>query len=323
MKIRHLLLCMAGSCVIYAMLFLFVVRKPLTVGVMQSLFKIKYERLDTLREQTPRFIILAGSNGLSSHSAKTFEQSLGIASVNMSTTASMSIKYQLAKLKPHLHSGDIVFLPLEYSYYFTNSQFGATDAIYVLTFEKKDIRLQGWAIVYQGFVNFSLNYFLDSLVEMGLAQTGFQRRDGNSVNEYGDKFGHTEEKGMPYRNFIASTPVSEIPMPNFDSQEMKTLAEFIRWANSHEVRVIGALPVQPDDTRIDPERLRRIVEFYRTNGGWFLVLPNHSCYSRDSFYDTVYHLNEKYQLTHSRKTAEQLIRDFDFIGKKGENRNSL
>ena len=42
------------------------------------------------------------------------------------------------------------------------------------------------------------------------------------------------------------------------------------------------------------------------NGGDFLELPNLSRYPRSAFFDTAEHLNEAWQIVHSKLLAEQL-----------------
>ena len=52
--------------------------------------------------------------------------------------------------------------------------------------------------------------------------------------------------------------------------------------------------------------LNAIRSIYLANGGAFLVLPNFSRYPRSAFFDTAEHLNETWQIAHSKLLAEQL-----------------
>jgi hypothetical protein len=70
------------------------------------------------------------------------------------------------------------------------------------------------------------------------------------------------------------------------------------------VQVIGGLPTGFDDVPM-PE-LDAITSVYTENGGSFLVLPNFSRYPRSAFFDTAEHLNEAWQVAHSRLLAERL-----------------
>jgi hypothetical protein len=55
-----------------------------------------------------------------------------------------------------------------------------------------------------------------------------------------------------------------------------------------------------------PATLQAIRSVYTENGGDFLVLPNFSRYPRSAFFDTAEHLNETWQVAHSKLLAEQM-----------------
>jgi len=72
------------------------------------------------------------------------------------------------------------------------------------------------------------------------------------------------------------------------------------------VRVVGGLPTGFDDVPMPDATMDAIRAVYVDNGGEFLVLPNLSRYPRVAFFDTPEHLNETWQVVHSRLLAEQL-----------------
>ena len=112
MKIKQLISAAILSCVAYFFVFHFVVHKPLTIGVMKDYFSEKLGYLSKIHGR--KIIILAGSNGRFSHRCETIENETGIPCSNMSIAASISLDYQLDKIKPHLSAGDLIYLPLEY-----------------------------------------------------------------------------------------------------------------------------------------------------------------------------------------------------------------
>ena len=86
------------------------------------------------------------------------------------------------------------------------------------------------------------------------------------------------------------------------------MQDFIRWANAHGVRVIGGLPTEFADAPPSDATLEAIRSVYRANGGEFLELANLSRYPRSAFFDTAEHLNETWQIIHSKLVAEELRR---------------
>ena len=84
------------------------------------------------------------------------------------------------------------------------------------------------------------------------------------------------------------------------------IADFTHWANAHDVHVIGGLPTEFADSPMPDTTLQAIRDLYRANGGEFLELPNLSRYPRTAFFDSVEHLNETWQIEHSKLLAAQL-----------------
>ncbi len=84
------------------------------------------------------------------------------------------------------------------------------------------------------------------------------------------------------------------------------IAGFTGWAAAHGVQIIGGLPTEFADAPMPPATLQAIRSVYTQNGGDFLVLPNFSRYPRSAFFDTADHLNETWQVAHSKLLAEQL-----------------
>jgi hypothetical protein len=128
-----------------------------------------------------------------------------------------------------------------------------------------------------------------------------------ATNAWGDHVGHTAELGAASRGVLAAAspyhPSAEQIQAGYGSA---LIARFTRWAVAHDVRVIGGLPTGFADAPMPAATLQSIRSVYTTNGGDFLVLPNFSRYPRSAFFDTAEHLNETWQVEHSRLLAEQL-----------------
>jgi GNAT superfamily N-acetyltransferase len=156
--------------------------------------------------------------------------------------------------------------------------------------------------------SFDLRSALMGPIEAVLVATNFHdpRTEVTGVmNAWGDHIGHTAQRAEISRRVLAT-----ISPYHASAEQIRTgygsalIAAFTRWARDRGVRVIGGLPTEFDDTPM-PE-IQAIRSVYEANGGDFVLLPNLSRYPRLAFFDTPDHLNETWQIAHSRLLAEHL-----------------
>jgi hypothetical protein len=83
---------------------------------------------------------------------------------------------------------------------------------------------------------------------------------------------------------------------------------FFTWARQHGNLVIGGLQTTFRDAPVTDETIAALRHIYEANGQRFLVLPSHSQYPRDCFFDTYAHLTEQCQIAHSNALAAALGR---------------
>ena len=157
---------------------------------------------------------------------------------------------------------------------------------------------------------FDLKFFISGLGEMLLDSMHVKRRFTlDTLTLQGDESGHTLEKGLPYRDLLASLEWSLPGSGVFAEDSFKTgiLGDFLEWAAARKIQVIGGLPTTFDDVVVADEFIARLCAFYKRHGHRFMVLENKSQYPRSSFYDTPYHLVEEQQIRHSRLVAGRLV----------------
>jgi hypothetical protein len=293
----------------YYMLFGHMVHKPQTVGYYRDLYRVKMQALSKIQDDK-KIVILAGSNGRASHSAETIEAVTGIPSVNMSLTASLSIDYQLSKIKPYLRAGDIVYMPLEYGQ-LTRSKLkvqSGKEAPYAVAYDKASMIDFTPYRKLRAYMYFDLKFCFSSVVEMYLSHKGFKRRiSADNLNRWGDQTDHSVERGEKYQGYIASQDgmPSKPVIPNAYSAQL--VSEFLKWAKDNDVHVVGGYPTYiegPELPTADDQALRH---FYTDQGHLFLSLENRGRYPRSYFFDTVYHLCEPYQIEHSKVVAKGLL----------------
>ena len=144
---------------------------------------------------------------------------------------------------------------------------------------------------------------------MGLKTAGVSRRfNMETLTPQGDMKGHTASKGSAYRRIIAETPQITPPEELLNGKFLgeAILRDFLKWAKSNGVKVVGTLPTVFNDHPIDQRYVKRISSIYIEEGHLFLILPGLSQYDRSFFYDTNYHLSERYQIAHSVQIGKAL-----------------
>lgn len=311
MKIKHIVLSLIISCVVYALLFLFVLRQPLRIGIMQEYWEKKISHLESI--EGSKVVILAGSNGRFSHRCETLEKEYEIPCANMSIAAGLSMDYQLEKIRPYLFPGDIVYLPLEYGALGGDDydKMNGDELAYIVAYDHAQLIKMPPKKIIRSLFFFDVPFLISALGEMYLDRAGVSRRYSvKTMTPQGDESGHTLEKGASYREGLATVKWSPPGVESFNAQsyKAKVVKDFMGWATRNKVNVIGGLPTTFDDAPVPAELVENIGEFYIKSGHCFIALENRNQYPRDYFYDSPYHLSERYQIAHTRLLAPYFSR---------------
>lgn len=303
MNLKYFLFLALASCVLYVVVFILVVHKPLTIGIYKEYYDKKLGYLSSI--QNNKIVILAGSNGRFSHRCETLEAEIGMPCSNMSITASISLDYQFEMIKPHLHSGDLVFLPLEYGALSGTKKdlMAGTELPYIMAYNLKYLlKLHPERLLHALFF-FDIKFLISGLEEMLLDRAGIKRRFTlDTMTLQGDEFMHTSKKGSPYQIYLKNIEWKPPTLDGIDETSYKAqiVTDFMKWATRKNITIIGGLPTTFDDAEIPQELIRRLRKYYYDNGHQFLDLTNRSQYPRGHFFDTSYHLSEEFQIEHSK-----------------------
>ncbi len=313
MNLKNIFVSLILSCVLYIALFFFVFHKPLTIGIIGEYFDKKLSYLQT--ENNNKIIILAGSNGRFSHRCEVIERIVNKTCVNMSISADISIEYMLNKLKPYLRANDLIYLPIEYSFFYKSEnepKYGA-EAPFIASYDHGHlIDLEAQEIINIAFY-FDLKYLFSCIGEMALVKAGMQRRFSiNTMTKQGDEKFHNVLNSAPYRKFVNNVNWEPPVINDKEYFEFKKsiIQAFLSWAIETDIKVVGGLPTTFNDIEINDNYINILRKIYINGGQNFLVLSNKSQYPRSYFYDSKYHLSEEYQIKHSKKIAKNLIKYF-------------
>jgi len=301
---KKLITAMLASVSIYLIIFLFLVHKPLTVGIIGQYLERKTNYLSAINNN--KIVILAGSNGRFSHRCETIEQEIKIPCANMSIAASFAISYIIDKTKPFLKAGDLVYLPLEYHQLRQSKKqmLSGLVAPYLAAYDKAYL----FQLDSDGLLNsvgyFDLTFLISALGEMGLNAIGHERRFTlETMTPQGDERLHTKEKALPYRQYLETLWWQPPRTEDFDQTNAmaRVLDDFLHWARQNQVIVVGGLPTTFNDKPIPTGLIKKLCRFYINRGHYFVQLPNNSQYDRTKFYDAFNHLNEQSQIAHSKR----------------------
>jgi hypothetical protein len=199
-------------------------------------------------------------------------------------------------------------MPIEYWPLFAPGAKVGAEAPYIVRHEHASLAGYPPARLPYALFYFDIRYLISAIGEMLLDRRGYERRTSvRTMTLQGDERDVTPEKAAAYRDFVKSLPKRRIDAALYDDPEtIAALQSIITGAVAKGVIVVGGLPTIIDDTDVAPGVIEKLRAIYERNGGCFLQLPNSSMYPRDAFFDTVYHLQEPYQIAHSAALAPYL-----------------
>jgi hypothetical protein len=298
--------CLA-SLLLYGLVFGAVLDRPLSLGFLQQQLDAKLARAASIGGR--KLVILAGSNGPYSHRCEVIEPILAIPCVNGGIAVGIGLDYLFTRWKPLLHPGDLVYLPMEAAQY-TRGQ-AATDlgpdAAIMFRHDWRTLASLAPERWLAALFSFDLRAVLMGPIEVALIAGHFhdpRPEATGATNAWGDHVGHISALATTSRTVLATTTPQHPSAVQVRAGYGSTLiADFTRWAVAHGVRVIGGLPTEFADVPTPDATLEAIRAVYLANGGEFLELPNRSRYPRIAFFDTAEHLNEQWQIIHSKLVA--------------------
>ena len=311
---RRALLRLAAACVtsllVYALAFGFIIDRPLSLGFLQQQIDMKLARAATIR--TPKLVIIAGSNGPYSHRCETIEPILAIPCINGGVAIGVGLDYLFARWKPQLHSDDLVYLPMEETQYIRTRS--ATDmgpdAAIMYRHDWQTLASRQPERWLTALFSFDLRAALMGPIETALVAAHFHDPRPEAIgatNAWGDHVGHTEQLATSNQAILTAATPQHVSAEQVSAGYGSALiADFTRWGTAHGVHVIGGLPTQFADAPMFDATIEAIRALYVANGAVFLELPNLSRYPRAAFFDSPDHLNETWQVRHSRLLAAQL-----------------
>jgi len=304
---RLLLLSCAASLLLYTLAFACMLDRPLTLGALRARIDANLATGAMIAE--PKLVVIAGSNGPYSHRCAIIGPLINRPCINAGVAVGIGLDYLFLRWQALLHPGDVVYLPLEEAQYARTRATVALgpDAAIMLRHDLASLRQMPLDRQLAALFSSDLRAAIMSLLETGLLHSGFRdprMMATGAANVWGDHVGHTLALGADNAPTLAAqTPYHPTAAQIEHGYGMALVRGFLRWAATHQVRVVGGLPTGFADSPIGDASLAAIRAVYRDEGSDFLELPNRSRYPRADFFDSPDHLNEPAQIRHSWAVA--------------------
>ncbi len=289
---------------LYAVLFGFLLDRPLSLGPLRAELQQKASRLSRL--PSPKLVILAGSNGPYSHSCAVIGQMLGLPCENAGIAVGFGLDEIFNRYDASLRPGDIVYMPMEFSQYVMSAaQYRAfADGEMLLRHDRSALLKLPPGRVAGALFCCTLADALEALVELPLARMN-RNRLNREYNAEGDRIDN-QLAGADHA-LLAAAP-SSYP---FTARDIETgygtrlIERFISRQRAKGVIVIGGWPVELASIHIRPVTLAAVARIYGVD---FLDLANKSRYPSADFFNGPEHLAQPCQFKHSIMVARALGR---------------
>lgn len=276
---------------------------------LKNIYLIK-DYINSKPTHKQRLLIVSGSNSLYGFNGEIIDSTTHFKPINYATIRPIPISFHIDKIIAQAHEGDIIFLPLEFSYYTNKEPF--EDYTYIqnmLTwgdgynkYMNKENILQAylenkpWDMLKLLFKPQKIENDPNPIATMeAIWAKGEQKYIGlsyKSLNRYGDMCGHIGNKYFGNERYLKSN----LTLSPFFLSEYNRLLEF---AASKNIKIFLTYPPtmeNPDFSLNNPQTFAKIenlkAELKKHNIEIYGDFRDFH-FERKYFFDTAYHLNEE------------------------------
>lgn len=276
----------------------------------------------------PRIVIVAGSSALFGLDAGMIEQTYGLPTINFGVNAGLLLPYVLHKSKEILRPGDIVLMPLEYSFYTYDGVPNVQMIDQIWSRDPGFLRQLGLSEQLRMVWLPSASRLVEGLLARGGAPAmcgpyGFEHLDGR-----GDQTHTSAAEALAWASDWTNLQ-KELPrrfgLESDHPEAWAWLGRYLDWARERGVRVIITPPTMMfapfyrDDAR-ERAFYQGLGSRVRALGVPFVGDPYAYMYERQWYFNTDYHLNDLGRQRHTRRVIADLGPDFAGILDRGGGR---
>lgn len=254
----------------------------------------KAKRAASVTEE--KFIIVGGSASNLGFSSQKFEELSGKPAVNLSISAGIPLRVYLKAAENYAQPGDVIILPLEYSYLDSN-YYDVNESYIDMVGVDQELKSKE---TFSGNIDFVWTYFLRSFTKandcfmfalkqkLGSSNTIYIAK---SVDEYGDFVMH-KGRTPTYQRSLATLPST------YNEETMRNICNYIDQMSQKGIRVyISYPPVDGACFKNYETALLQIHQLMEKQIGreHLIGSPLDFSYEQEFFFDTCYHLRYEYR----------------------------
>jgi hypothetical protein len=253
--------------------------------------------------QSPKMILVGGSNLAFGIDSQLMQDSLGVNVVNMGLYAKLGLRYMLAQVKPYIRQGDIVIVVPEYDQFYGSFSEGDNTLNTALLYAPAD-RISDFVksysvidVVLRPRVENVRRAFLVAAADAAGLKSKYFPPDTNPVynrhsfNKYGDVVSHLGKKSMnPDSIYVKPLP----PPKDFNNRTLDELNDIGDVARERKAHAYFLFPSYIDRSYSINTGAIAWLEHRLETGMRIPILgtPKDFVYPSAWFFDTRFHLNE-------------------------------
>jgi hypothetical protein len=256
-----------------------------------------------------------GSATLFGVKAKVIEDTIGIPCVNLAIHGGLNIGYVIYNLKKVIKKGDIVILPLEYSYFTDDGKIDRITFNYVVSYDKEYFRSLTYSQKLKILLSASIEGSLKGLLHTIAASLFKESRqyDSKTLNKNGDEtinVGNDDRMPKFIRPF-------EIPSGDVtDTYGLSRINEFNLWCKENNITLYITYPNLIYSNEYEKNTYRdyfdKLNKYFVEHNIRTIGSPYDVMFEKELFYDTKYHLNQKGADIRTKQLIDMLIK-YDVI----------
>lgn len=262
----------------------------------------KHQRLSSTN--SPKVVLVGGSNWPFGVKSPMIEETLGMPVVDMGLHAGLGLDFILSEVEKDIQEGDIVVVSLEYHHFLSRKMYHGEDVLAALLFDVNRECLQyvnfgHWMTLMPNVCLYASKKLIDiSPKAVDDFEDTFTRE---SFNEYGDEVAHY---GLPSTvTSGAKTALDQRVYP----KAVKRLCAFEQLVKTRNAKfVLVACPYPKPQYQMDAAVIHDIVAHVESAGLQFMIKPEECLYPDSLMFNSFFHLSEKGAEMRTEKLIEVL-----------------
>ncbi|VXD23803.1 conserved exported hypothetical protein [Planktothrix serta PCC 8927] len=246
--------------------------------------------------QTPKIILVSGSNTLYGISCQTLEKKLKRPCVNTALTQELGLDYILDHARQIAQPKDTILLPLEYQLYITHGTPSELLLDYIIAYQPSYFESMNLLQKIRLIMGVSPQRLFQGILAKGQSLSSLTSSYQSRITPQGDSLDNLKitNKNDPIINGFQPFNLQEYQISSYSREQ---LSQFIVWCRDHQINLISTWPSTVDFSEYqDPktqEFFQSIKHFYTQAKVPVLGTPEDFMYNKFLFYNSVYHLNDQ------------------------------